>query len=246
MTRQWLSTPITLPSIGLVLTCMLAAPGCRSRSTTPRPAVAVKPFDLRGMQAEWGWDVPAGDGRVPGIDYGLVLYFVDPVRDGGEKAEIYIAVWADFKGGSMSQGATSATGQDTLFYCSIDDRAGGHKVDVDCRTSDGKTGILKANDQPFDLAQGGLLLVSGRGGRVRIKQLKREGLDAKGAIRGLAPPAIAGLRTDPEVMAFFADPNKAETPEGAPNNPLHRTAAAMLVAWTSLSLSAAAAAELCR
>jgi hypothetical protein len=79
---------------------------------------------------------------------------------------------------------------------------------VSCYTRDGKAGAVKIGDQTFDLADGGLFLISTRGDRPRVKQLKLAKLnlvpEGKQTVIQLEMPAIRGQgKSDPDIKAFF-------------------------------------------
>jgi hypothetical protein len=76
----------------------------------------------------------------------------------------------------------------------------GRKVEFHCRTKDGKSGPVQIHDATYDLANGGLFLVSTTGDEVRVKQLKRDMRSQKFDQESLA----AFGKGDAEVVEFFA------------------------------------------
>jgi hypothetical protein len=106
-------------------------------------------------------------------------------------------VWSDFdgeSGGNSSVGTQGAIGQGRLK--SRDNR----QVDFHFETRDGKTGPVMINRMKYDLADGGLFLVTANGDQVQVKQLKRDLRGLKFDRESLGPFA----RSDADIVEFFA------------------------------------------
>jgi hypothetical protein len=76
----------------------------------------------------------------------------------------------------------------------------GRKVAWNCSTQDGKTGRVEIAGTPFDLATGGIFLISTKEGATKVEQLPIEtvGSEYSGARERLERLA----KTDPKFMAF--------------------------------------------
>jgi len=124
---------------------------------------------------------------------------------GIDQASIYhegtaLVVWSDFDGGGG--GSSSGNVQGVQGHGSL--RSQENRVDVHFKTKDGKTGPVTINEEQYDLANGGLFLVSASDGQVRVKQLKRDMRNVKFDKKSLQSFA----KGDPEIVAFFADDAK--------------------------------------
>ena len=76
----------------------------------------------------------------------------------------------------------------------------GRKVEFHCKTKDGLSGPVKISDAAYDLANGGLFLVSISGDEVHVKQLKRDMRSQK-----FDPESLAAFgKGDAEIVEFFA------------------------------------------
>jgi hypothetical protein len=123
---------------------------------------------------------------LPGIDQGSIYH----------EGTAFV-VWSDFDvggGGSSSVGTHGAKGQGRL---SSRDK---HQVDFHFETRDGKTGPVLINRARYDLADGGLFLVSAEGDQIRVKQLQRDMRGLKFERESLG----AFARGDADIVAFFA------------------------------------------
>lgn len=187
---------------GLVIVAMLlvvAVPpirhtvfGTAYRLFRPEPAFDPR-VDIRGPSG-WGGmssstvsgDDIAGKGRLtPGIDFGSF------------SAAKAVFIWGDFSGGG---GGSVETDKDKL-ECSgwVLNSVDGRRVQFTGETRDGKSGRVTVEGREYDLAAGGLFLVSARRG-YRVLQLKRDLARFQDAQQ-----LFSELRkSDPEVVEFFA------------------------------------------
>jgi hypothetical protein len=79
--------------------------------------------------------------------------------------------------------------------------ADGRKIAWSCTTADGTSGTVVVDGQEFDLAKGGVLLISLRGNKTKVEQLavemsKLQGGPVHEKVRGLADE-------EPRIAAFF-------------------------------------------
>jgi hypothetical protein len=72
-----------------------------------------------------------------------------------------------------------------------------------CQTADGKVGSVSVNGEQFELSRSWLILVSTSNGKVRTKQLQREGIKLSPKHEG-GLKEYEALRRDPDLAAFFA------------------------------------------
>src|SRR5258706_10502867 len=176
---------------------LMALVGCRNKQPDDVPET-----EADAVTASWGWPIRSGESN-PGISSATIDY-------GTWDNNLVFAVWLDrepglnhgsSKQGTKSQGTKSQAGKwEEKFWVSY---ASSPEVKAECVTTDGRAGSVTVNGKSFDLAQGNLILVSTAGGTVRLKQLKRDGLDTKPGQKEDPPAGFAKLKKDPEVIAFF-------------------------------------------
>jgi hypothetical protein len=171
--------------VTITCTCLLLA-GC-----TRQPGSSVP--DLGGPSGAITWSASAQKEKpLPGIDEASIYY----------EGTAFV-VWSDFdrgSAGSSSGNMEGVKGQGRLM--SRDTR----RVEFHFETKDGKTGPVTIDGAKYDLANGGLFLVSVKGGQVQVKQLKRDMRNLKFERESLE----AFARNDPEIVAFFAGNVKKE------------------------------------
>ena len=148
-------------------------------------------LDLGGPSGTITWLAPAQNEKPQrGIDQASIYY----------EGTTFV-VWSDFdggSGGSSSGNVHGVRGQGRLR--SRDNR----HIDFRFETKDGKTGPVTINDVTYDLANGGLFLVSGNVDQVQVKQLKRDMRHVKFERESL----VAFARNDADIVAFFANDTK--------------------------------------
>jgi hypothetical protein len=136
---------------------------------------------------------------------GTITWFASAQKEkpqrGIDQASIYyegttFVVWSDFDGGSG--GSSSGNVQGVRGQGRLRSRDNRH-VDFLFETKDGKTGPVTINDVTYDLANGGLFLVSDNGDQVQVKQLKRDMRNVKFERESL----VAFARDDADIVAFF-------------------------------------------
>jgi hypothetical protein len=156
---------------------------------------------LVGCTGQQGSSTPGLGGPSGTITWSAPAQKEKPQR-GIDQASIYyegtsFVVWSDFDGGgggSSSANVHGVRGQGRLRL-----RDNRH-VDFRFETKDGKTGPVTINEKQYDLASGGLFLVSGNGDQVQVKQLKRDLRNVKFERESL----VAFARDDADIVAFFA------------------------------------------
>lgn len=77
---------------------------------------------------------------------------------------VFLVIWMDCTAQGTNAGERSTYRVSRLLP---DDR----RVDWQCRTEDGRTGSVTINGNKFDLAKGGLFLVSTKSGTIRVRQI---------------------------------------------------------------------------
>jgi hypothetical protein len=145
-----------------------------------------------------------------------------PAIGGIDNAEVDFGIWGDgaalviwsdagceLGGGGMANRQLEAgeTRKGVKYEGDVRSKDG-RSWKVSCYTRDGKTGAVKIGDQTFDLADGALFLLSTRGDRPRVKQLKQAKLDltpeGSRTVSQIEMPAIRELgKSDPDIKAFF-------------------------------------------
>lgn len=161
------------------------------------------------------WDhIDVGKTARPGIDRASVN--IGAWGDGAA-----IVVWSDGAGGSFGgsrMGHAPLEPGETRGGAKYEGRLAskeGRVIHVRCYTPDGKTGTVRIGDESYELARGGLFLVSVSGAKPKVKQLELARLDLKPAgSRTLHEINLQTLEdlamTDPEIRAFFAEAAKTE------------------------------------
>jgi hypothetical protein len=149
----------------------------------------------------WPFDSEKKQGRVPGIDDAHIAYlqWCDDVSH-QENARMALVVWTDltdqsFSGPSFPPRSEGEVGQFN-FHLGENER-----LVIKCQTADGRNGSVSVNGKEFDLARGWLVLVSTKSGKVRTKQVQRDGIKQTPK-QGLQE--YEKLRSDPDLVAFFA------------------------------------------
>jgi len=127
---------------------------------------------------------------------------VDKPRRGIDQASIFHAgaafvVWSDFDGGGG--GSWSGNVQGVKRHGRLMSRE--NRVEFHFKTKDEKTGPVIINEEQYDLANGGLFLVSASDSPIRVKQLKRDMRNVKFEKESLQEFA----KDDADIVAFFAD-----------------------------------------
>jgi hypothetical protein len=185
--------PLTKTIVATAYTWMLAC-GCgRAPDATDAPAAPEAAIPPLGTIHPISWSVPTGkQPPLPGIDQGTV-YALGTA----------FVLWSDRFGGITASRSGNARGSEchgSLF---------GPKqrpIAFRCETKDGKAGLATVDGITYDLANGGLLAVSTRGARVRVKQLKRGLTTLK-----LEQDALAAFaRKDRVLVAFFTGAGKGK------------------------------------
>ena len=178
----------------LASTIVTAALGCWLLAGCNRPPNSPAPnFDPSGMV--WIHPVKKAD-AVPGIDQASV-YFMGTV----------FLVWGDSPDGDGGDPKSHGDGGRDGTECS--GHIGFHKgkkVEFHCKTKDGKSGPVTINGSAYNLADGGVFLVSTTGDDVHVKQLKREMRNQKFDQESLA----AFGKGDAEIVGYFAKGAKAK------------------------------------
>jgi hypothetical protein len=195
-----MSKTISRQSILACLCGFLAAvalsAGCGRTSSGPAPLT----FDINDFNSGWcDWGpAPGGEKSLTaGIDLAHIHYVT-------WKDKVAFLLWSDLGVGISWGNLSTSSGSDAEYVRT------GHindpdflKIEYELRTPDGKTGSVTVNGQKMDLSQGWLILVSVRGGKLHIKQLQREALNATPPLQG-HPEVLDKLKMDPEIVAFFA------------------------------------------
>jgi hypothetical protein len=156
-----------------------------------------------------------GDPQPQGSGAGNIAWerFKDVCPKAGiEKAQASFGIWkegglaflivTDFVGSSRDRGSGKGVGPEK--YEGQQKARDGRKVEYQCETADGKTGTMTINGSSYQLAKGSMFLVSTRGGKVEVRQVKRDLLKVKPdqeAVEKL-------LKDDADVASFFAEKAK--------------------------------------
>src|SRR5262249_46814913 len=133
-------------------------------------------------------------------------------KAGIEKAQASFGIWkegglaflilTDFVGSSRDRGSGKGVGPEK--YEGQQKARDGRKVEYQCETADGKTGTMTINGSSYELAKGSMFLVSTRGGKVEVRQVKRDLL--KVALDQESVEKL--LRGNADVASFFAEKAK--------------------------------------
>jgi hypothetical protein len=111
--------------------------------------------------------------------------------------EVALLVLANFVGGS--QGGSDVSGSTTTFHRTLTAPTG-RQLTWHWSTRDGRTGPVTIEDSTFDVGDGWLFLVTVGGGRVEVRQLRREPIRLQQGMQALDE----FMRSDPEVARFVA------------------------------------------
>jgi hypothetical protein len=129
-----------------------------------------------------------------------------------------VMIWHDFTGESTGHSAGSTAGRFYIDRGSVQ-AADGRSLAWEVRTRDGRTGEVEIGGLRYDLATGGLFLVTSHGGTMTVRQLPRDlshvPLDQDGIL------AFAG--TDPDLAAFLDEIPPAASPTATPTEPMTAT-----------------------
>jgi hypothetical protein len=159
---------------------------CLSLVACNRPGSSSTP-NLGGSSGSMTWATSdQNDKPVPGIDQASVFF----------EGTAFV-VWSDAVGGGSSGSSSTIGGMEGHGQFQLRDN---RLVSFRFETKDGKTGPVTINEANYDLANGGLFLVSARGEQIRVKQLKRDLRDLKFEQQNLQ----AFARKDQEIMEFFS------------------------------------------
>jgi hypothetical protein len=110
------------------------------------------------------------------------------------KEGLAITIWYDSSESPRGSGSTS----DPIYrYQGYAESPGGHRFDWEVQTADGKTALFKIDDTSYDLADGGLFIVTMKNGETQVRQLNRD---------------LSNVQTNWESIVAFAkgDPDVAE------------------------------------
>jgi hypothetical protein len=129
---------------------------------------AHKPAGDAGVSSPF-WQVNlSGKDRIPGIDQGSAT-------EGQCGGRLAFVVWTDLTGAFRFESTDSDGG---FIWAGHHGNPGDQQVDCRCATRDGTNGVVTINGKTFDLARGGLFLVSTLGNPAQVRQLKRDNLRA--------------------------------------------------------------------
>lgn len=172
-------------TLAIISTFLLLA-GCGRQQGSPAP-------DLGGPSGILTWSASGQKEKpIPGIDYASVVY-----------EGTTLVVWSDFgfgASGSSSANMHGVKGQGRLFGRE------NRQIEFHFETKNGKSGPVTINQVKYELADGGLFLVSAPGDTIEVKQLKRDMRNRKFDRESLG----AFARNDPEIVAFFGRSAKRE------------------------------------
>jgi hypothetical protein len=198
---------MTVPATFFVaLLALLSASGCNK----DRPVAAPSSVGNRVFAA---WADPLGTipgtrdaypERVPGIGIGNVA-------GGTWNGDKVFVVWGDQTGGAVAAGGLGGSKDPNLRY-----RCEFGRVTCECETPDGRTGScwigfrdlhgVRTDGTSYSLADGAFFLLSTRGEKPRVKQLKRDLTTLKDEAEFFKELA----KSDAEIRAFFLEPEKAK------------------------------------
>src|SRR5262249_13537591 len=102
----------------------------------------------------------------PAAGSGSVLVGGTTAWYGTWDGRLVVLVWADTHAGT---GGTSGG----KLHGSLALEPPGKRIEIDAATQDGRAGTVTIDGKAYDLADGGLFLVSTRDGQVQIRQVKR-------------------------------------------------------------------------
>jgi hypothetical protein len=123
-------------------------------------------------------------------------------RYGFWDGKLAVVVWFDTNDSSQGFAGEGPTAVYHGIFAPVD----GRRFDWRCKTSDGKSGTLVIEGQPFDIAKGALFLVTTRDGTTGVQQKSRD----------LTPfgPDKAGVeklaKEDADVAKFVAEAGKGK------------------------------------
>jgi len=188
----------------------LCLAGCEAKSTRPPVVITPPPASSQAVgYTSFSWssdELPPRPGPVPGIDHASLV--LGKMGDGAA----YV-VWTDLYNASGGGGAGGGRGSAPPNHDAVSYHAHLYRdttrIEVKCKTPDGKTGTLELNGEKLELADGSLILVSTTGPKIRWKQLQRDTLQM--------PPERETFeelaKTDPEIKDFFSPPGEVEKQE---------------------------------
>ena len=102
------------------------------------------------------------------------------------KEGLAVMIWHDSSASSSGSGSAS---DPTYRYQGYTESPGGQLFGWEVQTADGKTALLKIDEIGYDLADGGLFIVTVEAGETRVKQLDRD---------------LSSVQTNWESIAAFA------------------------------------------
>lgn len=145
------------------------------------------------------WSHSSGKEDVPGLDEASISW-------GTWDDKVVFVVWGDRSAFRLASGYPNPDNRRIRFRGTIDCRDGREVVYEVEAAEDGTPGTLRFAKQSYQLADGGLFLVSTQGEQPLVKQLKRDLAQMKlenSELRALS-------RTDDEIRGFFKDAGKAK------------------------------------
>jgi hypothetical protein len=118
---------------------------------------------------------------------------------------VYLVVAAAGCSGGSSSSASGPTGMTTGGELNALD---GRKIAWSCTTADGTRGTVTVDGQQFDLAGGGVFLVSAKEKKTKVEQLAVDMSKFRG---GPVPQELRGLaETHPRIAAFFKEADEVK------------------------------------
>lgn len=151
---------------------------------------------------------------MPAVDTGLVS-LIEGLMSGNDPASIgYVTldhkpicvVWSDGRSGSNGAGSSSSgpiTPHGKLIFSGSDTKPN-REIEYSGKIHGSEKGELTINGTTYDLAKGGLFLVSGMDGNVRVKQLKSDMSELKFERNDL----VVFCKANPDITDFFSKPAK--------------------------------------
>lgn len=185
----------------LWLCCLSVFVGCQANAPVPPPP-SFKGFAETGAIPLRFNPASQGD-RIRGVDDASIAYlrWCDDVGH-QENGHMALVIWTDldnqnsFANGSQPK-SEGAVGEFEFRLGQKDELV------MKCQTADGKVGSVSVNGEQFELSRSWLILVSTSNGKVRTKQLQREGIKLSPKHEG-GLKEYEALRRDPDLAAFFA------------------------------------------
>ncbi len=117
--------------------------------------------------------------------------------------EIALVIWTDNTGASESNSESSLTSSRASGFSSSPD---GRRIAWEWNNPKQKGGDFQIDGTPYDLANGTLLLVSTKGGKVHVTQLDVDLSKVQFKSSGEAEEAFRGFaKTEPRVTKFIAE-----------------------------------------